>query len=608
MSEYAHQYEIETETCEKNKLPSHHVFNKQVQSCWNALQASRKLAVYQGLIQLTGSLKTAIMLSQLLYWTRVSTEVGERDGWLYKTIAEMEVETGLTKREQGLCKEKLYELNLIRTCRVGVGARLAFKVNLDELALGICRLYDCNPESIPPLRVEDIHNSKTWVYRQFFTARFVYHRDLVHLTGCLNAAIMLSQLFNLASRNLLDANELKQHICSSIRIPEWESALGLSHKSQLNARNKLKNLGFIFEKNLQGDRRIFTFINAKTILNALGDKIKPKQTLATHPPQRVQRVKALYNKVANTPIIQKFPMGDNPNVISDDVADKKGKMADLKREEWENQKGKNEQPRGFQGGLATFQSEYKMCMILPISEVTKGRIQKLQNGKFRSNEWRSSEVTKGGILTYNNNYINNNYNYKYGVLPSNFGEQHANSSVVVVVDETSSPKTVKEKTKQATQPNLIMPSCFTGIEEQQAWQIVHTQLSDMPTVRVQEILDEIAAQGKNKVSSPLGLLGKLISLARSGTLVCTKAHQVREQRENAVKQVNSLTTPTNNIINVDEWINLPQGTQFFDQDGNVFIKERTGMLHCREKRSNILQCFVSQLLKEGKLTLQCPTP
>lgn len=53
---------------------------------------------------------------------------------------------------------------------------------------------------------------------------------------------------------------------------------------------------------------------------------------------------------------------------------KKGRMGKPKREK-----------------LATFQSEYKMCsMILPISEVTKGRIQKLQNGKFRSNQRRVS--------------------------------------------------------------------------------------------------------------------------------------------------------------------------------------------------------------------------
>jgi len=116
------------------KLPPPKVFNSELTQCWQALQGSRRVAIYRCLIDITGSLKAAALLSQLIYWTRVSKEVAERDGWIFKSIAQMEAETGLTVREQRTCKIRLLDTNLIQTCRKGVGAALAIKVNLDTMA------------------------------------------------------------------------------------------------------------------------------------------------------------------------------------------------------------------------------------------------------------------------------------------------------------------------------------------------------------------------------------------------------------------------------------------------------------------------------------------
>ncbi|EMT4667044.1 hypothetical protein PP162_002165, partial [Neisseria gonorrhoeae] len=74
------------------KLPPPKVFNSELTQCWQALQGGRRVAIYRCLIDITGSLKTAAMLSQLIYWTRVSKEVAERDGWIFKSIAQMEAE------------------------------------------------------------------------------------------------------------------------------------------------------------------------------------------------------------------------------------------------------------------------------------------------------------------------------------------------------------------------------------------------------------------------------------------------------------------------------------------------------------------------------------
>lgn len=128
-------------------------FNQALSTCWRRLQSGRRIVVHRSLIEITGNLKTATYLSQLLYWLRVGINVEIRNGWIFKSIAETEEETGLTKREQGLCKDKLAELNLIETARIGQGARLAVRVNLDALSNAICDHFGL--DSFTQLTIEE---------------------------------------------------------------------------------------------------------------------------------------------------------------------------------------------------------------------------------------------------------------------------------------------------------------------------------------------------------------------------------------------------------------------------------------------------------------------
>ena len=76
-------------------------FNSNLLKCWRRLQAGRKISVHRSIIQITDDdVKSAIFLSQLMYWLRVGTEIISRDGWIFKSIQETEMETGLTVSEQ----------------------------------------------------------------------------------------------------------------------------------------------------------------------------------------------------------------------------------------------------------------------------------------------------------------------------------------------------------------------------------------------------------------------------------------------------------------------------------------------------------------------------
>lgn len=454
-------------------LPPPSLFNAELSQCWEALQGGRTIAVYRCLIEITGSLKAAAMLSQLLYWTRVSKEVAQRDGWIYKSIAQMQEETGLTPREQDTCKDKLKKLNLIQTRRKGVGAPLALKVNLDELSAAVC-MNEGNSSNVG-LTLDELQNRSSLFYRRYFSKRIAYHRDLVTLTGCIHAAVMLTCALQDAVNQL---NTHKHHAFSSLTAAEWQERIVLSDKSQRTARNRLKDLKFIFEKHFLASRRIFTLVNGRAILETI-------------------------RNLLNTPV------QENRSKLSEKAEFRR--LAERAKKDW--RKGPNMEEQGFQGGFsADLPSSKNMTFGIDKredSESTNGEIKKPQNRKFISDKWAVSESTNGQIVIYLNYKGNFNYNYKT-VLPN---KKQAVQGNVVVVDE-----------------ELIYPKTFNKTMKEQAQTIFGRYCPNASLKQKQEILDEISGQLK-PVNSPLGLLMTFCKLAGQNQFTAMVAHKVSESRK-----------------------------------------------------------------------------
>ena len=249
-------------------LPNPKAFNVQLSDCWQALQGSTTIAVYKSLIELTGKIKTAVFLSQILYWTRVGTNVSSNEGWFFKSIEQMYQETGLTKREQQRCKEYLLEVGLIETKREGMNNKLFIRVVIEELAKQLGHNNNGSSESI---QLSDLQNQRSLFFRRFFSERIAYHRDLVTLTGCIHSAIMLSYMLRVAVMNA--QGNAVQHGFASFKIHEWKLLLALSYRNQLTVRNRLKDLQYIVERHFYSSRRIFTLVNGKAIVNDLKKQI-----------------------------------------------------------------------------------------------------------------------------------------------------------------------------------------------------------------------------------------------------------------------------------------------------------------------------------------------
>jgi hypothetical protein len=90
----------------------------------------RPVMYWPSLCPLVGGVNACILLCHLIWW---SDHGDDPDGWIYKTQAEIEAETGLTRREQDTARAKLVDLHLLAIDRRGVPPVLHYLVDLDAL-------------------------------------------------------------------------------------------------------------------------------------------------------------------------------------------------------------------------------------------------------------------------------------------------------------------------------------------------------------------------------------------------------------------------------------------------------------------------------------------
>lgn len=90
----------------------------------------RPIAFHRPFVVITGSVTAALFLSQAWYWSK---RTKDSEGWFYKTQAEWQEETGLSRREQETARKSLISLGFLTEKLSGVPATLHFKVNLETI-------------------------------------------------------------------------------------------------------------------------------------------------------------------------------------------------------------------------------------------------------------------------------------------------------------------------------------------------------------------------------------------------------------------------------------------------------------------------------------------
>lgn len=86
-------------------------------------------------VRATGSITAAVMISYALVVSQMLDE--KQDGWFSKTIKEWEESVGLSRSELETARQRLTELGLLQERRVGMPARLEYRVDQEQVYCAI---------------------------------------------------------------------------------------------------------------------------------------------------------------------------------------------------------------------------------------------------------------------------------------------------------------------------------------------------------------------------------------------------------------------------------------------------------------------------------------
>ncbi len=109
----------------------------------------KKPVLYIGGLGAVLGVNAGVLLSQLLYWHGKGKD---KSGWVYKTAADIQAETGLTRSNQETAITKLRRYKIIDYKLAQVPAKRHFKVNLEMLHNVLPSLKEsCNLDYPNPL-------------------------------------------------------------------------------------------------------------------------------------------------------------------------------------------------------------------------------------------------------------------------------------------------------------------------------------------------------------------------------------------------------------------------------------------------------------------------
>ncbi len=91
---------------------------------------SKKPVLYIGGLGNVLGVNAGVLLSQLLYWDGKGKD---KTGWVYKTAADIQAETGLTRSNQETAIKRLLKYEIIDYKLAQVPAKRHFKINLEIL-------------------------------------------------------------------------------------------------------------------------------------------------------------------------------------------------------------------------------------------------------------------------------------------------------------------------------------------------------------------------------------------------------------------------------------------------------------------------------------------
>jgi hypothetical protein len=238
------------------------------------LSEVRPIAFNVNFARITRDAKAALMLSQLMYWTKRGTSVLECDGWIFKTRAQWITEIGLGRHEQSTARQTLIELGLIEESRIGHPARNCFRIIPQELGIRLAHLL--RTETIQ-WSLLDIRNDAEHV-KSMLGRTFAFYCVLVDITNSCTNAIYLSKALTIHKRFAAKQTKPNTNAAALDWSSEWfrmatgttQDETGLSAAQQRKAKESLCELGLLHEAMMEFPRKqIYLRIDTPTLQQKL---------------------------------------------------------------------------------------------------------------------------------------------------------------------------------------------------------------------------------------------------------------------------------------------------------------------------------------------------
>lgn len=233
-----------------------------------AILGSRYVAYYPTLASVTGSPKAALMLGHAMYMTRVVMEKQPaRAGWFWKTSAEWKQATGLTVRELETARRTLVTAGVLSEERRGMPAKLWFRVNLDELAKGLCEMANT---AYRPWSWEDR------ILKTLLGKPVMFYAPLAWIANSALAGLYASLLVR-KLRQALGHGEVDKGGWFSSPVVDGLNNLQFGRRMLMNARARLIESGMVDEvRENRMQSTLLTRLNLTEMLTSLRRKIGPQ--------------------------------------------------------------------------------------------------------------------------------------------------------------------------------------------------------------------------------------------------------------------------------------------------------------------------------------------
>jgi hypothetical protein len=200
----------------------------------------RHVAFHRRLVDVTESVKAALLLSQAIYWTRHGRDIAVAAGWFSKTSDQWARETGMSIKEQASARAALRDLAILEERREGLPAKLHFRLRAERLA-------ELLLDGMGAVESESQVWTDATLANELLGPSLAYHRVLAGVGGGVHAGLMLSRALHLTRRHA--QRPAGAWIHSSVDF--WHRELGLNRREQETTRRDLAQAG-IWEESLVG--------------------------------------------------------------------------------------------------------------------------------------------------------------------------------------------------------------------------------------------------------------------------------------------------------------------------------------------------------------------